>query len=203
MDNVVSQPELPLSMPTPGNEANLKSLREPRQHLDDTDSHSNPQKPSRTASIPKKSLHQLSTSSLSTTDLEEERKVPSKRQHRLLRHARHTFLNMYRRLFSLVFVFNMIGLSVLLSRNSNWTLSPPLSEFATVASANILVALLIRQDYVVNACFKATRLVPRSVLSVSPHAGQSVRVRRCSLRNCSFICYLVYIAHRLLDAAVC
>jgi hypothetical protein len=71
-------------------------------------------------------------------------------------------VNVYRRLFSIVFILNMIGLGVLLSRNINWPKSPPLSDFATAASANIMVALLIRQDYVVNACFKMTWLVPLS-----------------------------------------
>lgn len=88
--------------------------------------------------------------------------LPPKRQHKYLRHARHTFINVYRRLFSVVFIFNMIGLGVLISRNENWTRSPPLSDFATAASANIMVALLIRQDYVVNACFKMTWLIPLS-----------------------------------------
>lgn len=70
--------------------------------------------------------------------------------------------NVYRRLFSVVFILNMVGLGVLLSQNKDWIKSPPLSDFATAASANIMVALLIRQDYVVNACFKMTWLVPLS-----------------------------------------
>ena len=85
-----------------------------------------------------------------------------KRQSRLLRHARHTFLNVYRRLFSIVFILNIAGLGALLTRNDTWLASPPLSDFATAASANIMVALLIRQDYVVNALFKLCWLVPLS-----------------------------------------
>ena len=103
-----------------------------------------------------------STSSLATIDSLEKPLLPPKRHIKLLRHARHTFFNVYRRLFSLVFVCNIIGLGVLLWRNKNWNESPPLSDFATAASANIMVALLIRQDYVVNACFKAAWLVPLS-----------------------------------------
>jgi hypothetical protein len=101
-------------------------------------------------------------SSTSSFGLEKPALLPPKRQPKLLRHARHTFINVYRRLFSIVFILNMIGLSILLSRNNNWTKSPPLSDFATAASANIMVALLIRQDYIVNACFKMTWLVPLS-----------------------------------------
>lgn len=103
----------------------------------------------------------MSSSSSSTLTLNEVQ-LPNKRSHRYLRHARHTFLNVYRRLFSLVFIFNMIGLAVLLSRNSHWYSSPPLADFATAASANIMVAVLIRQDYVVNTCFKLAWSVPLS-----------------------------------------
>lgn len=106
----------------------------------------------------------LSISSCNTFDLEKglPQILPRKKQRRFLRHARHTFLSVYRRLFSIVFILNMIGLAVLLSRDSHWESSPPLADFATAASANIMVALLIRQDYVVNACFKFTWIVPLS-----------------------------------------
>jgi hypothetical protein len=112
---------------------------------------------------PSKANH-LSMSSCNTFDLENGLPpvLPKKRQHRFLRHARHTFLSVYRRLFSIVFILNMIGLAVLLSRTSDWDSSPPLADFATAASANIMVAILIRQDYVVNACFKFTWVVPLS-----------------------------------------
>jgi hypothetical protein len=99
----------------------------------------------------------------SNVDLEKNsQSLPPKRRIRFLRHARHTFLNVYRRLFSIVFIANLAGLAGLLARNHRWTTSPPLSAFATAAAANILVALLIRQDYIVNLCYKATWLVPLS-----------------------------------------
>src|ERR1700738_1196084 len=75
--------------------------------------------------------------------------LPLKGQPRLLRHARHTFLNVYRRLFSLVTIANLIGLGVVLARNARSS-SPPLSDLATAASANVMAAILIRQDYIVN-----------------------------------------------------
>jgi hypothetical protein len=88
--------------------------------------------------------------------------LPPKRQSNFLRHARHTFFIVYRRLFTVVFVLNMVGLGLLVWRERDWVKSPPLSDFATAASANIMVALLIRQDYVVNRLFKLTWLVPIS-----------------------------------------
>lgn len=86
--------------------------------------------------------------------------LPQKRKNRVFRHARHTFINVYRRLFSIVFVANIIGLVVVLVRNADS--SPPLSDLATAASANVMVALLIRQDYVVNVLFKICWCVPLS-----------------------------------------
>lgn len=88
--------------------------------------------------------------------------LPPKRHGRIFRHTRHTFLNVYRRLFSLVFLFNIIGLAGLLSKHHNWTSSPPLTDFATAASANIMVALLVRQDYVINTFFRMCWLIPMS-----------------------------------------
>ncbi|KAH8687950.1 hypothetical protein BGZ60DRAFT_363358 [Tricladium varicosporioides] len=105
------------------------------------------------------------TPELSALDLEnnaETRPIPEKRKGKILRHARHTFLNVYRRLFSIVFLANMAGLAGLLSQNHKWLTSPPLEHFATAAAANILVALLIRQDYIINLLFKATWLIPPS-----------------------------------------
>jgi hypothetical protein len=108
------------------------------------------------------SLSSIGSFSTIDEDLEKGLTLPQKRQRRFLRHARHTFLNVYRRLFSAVFILNVIGLGILLSHNSSWTTNPPLSAFATAASANIMVALLIRQDYVVNTLFKLTWLIPLS-----------------------------------------
>jgi hypothetical protein len=95
--------------------------------------------------------------------------LPPKRQPRLLRHARHTFLNVYRRLFSLVTIANLLGLVVFLARNAGSS-SPPLSDLATAASANVMLALLIRQDYIVNILFKICWSIPLSA---------PLRVRRC------------------------
>jgi len=85
--------------------------------------------------------------------------VPTKRQYKLVRNIRHTYLNVYRRLFSIVFIANMIGLLVYLLANRNVT-KFSLSDLATAASSNICVAVLIRQDYIVNFLFKIFWRVP-------------------------------------------
>ena len=116
------------------------------------------------AGKPYNKANHFSLSSCTTFDLEKglPLELPEKQHRRVLRHARHIFLTVYRRLFSIVFILNMIGLSALLSQNSHWYSSPPLANFATAASANIMVAVLIRQDYIINACFKLTWIVPLS-----------------------------------------
>ena len=87
--------------------------------------------------------------------------LPTKRHSRLVRNTRHIFLTVYRRLFSLAFIGNLIGLGLILALNVDSS-SPPLSGFATAASANMMVAILARQDYIVNILFKTCSLVPLS-----------------------------------------
>jgi hypothetical protein len=79
--------------------------------------------------------------------------LPEKRQHRLLRHVRHTFMNVYRRIFSIVFLLNIIGLGFILCR-SYQTESGRLVDVATAAATNCLMAIVIRQDFIINALFK-------------------------------------------------
>lgn len=114
--------------------------------------------------------------------------LPQKRQPRLFRHARHTFLNVYRRLFSLVSIANLIGLIVVLVRNAGSS-SPPLSDLATAASANVMVALLIRQDYIVNILFKICWSIPlwaplrvrRSLAKIYEYGGVHSGTGFCSV----------------------
>ena len=87
--------------------------------------------------------------------------VPAKRQSKIVRDIRHTYLNVYRRLFSIVFIANMIGLIVFLAANRKATRFS-LSDMATAASSNICVAILIRQDYIVNFLFRIFWRVPHS-----------------------------------------
>jgi hypothetical protein len=87
--------------------------------------------------------------------------VPTKRQYKLIRNIRHTYLNVYRRLFSIVFIANMIGLIIFLVANHKATRFS-LSDLATAASSNICVAVLMRQDYIVNFLFKIFWRVPHS-----------------------------------------
>jgi len=81
--------------------------------------------------------------------------LPKKSHGRIFRHVRYTLFTVYRRLFTAVFILNMVGVVVLFIRYHRSTNSPVLlADFANIAAANIMVALLIRQDYIVNALFK-------------------------------------------------
>ena len=80
--------------------------------------------------------------------------LPYKRERRIWRRLRHNLLSVYQRLFSLVFIGNMVAfvIELALYRHSN-PFGPPLGHVATAASANILAAILIRQEYVINALY--------------------------------------------------
>ena len=81
-------------------------------------------------------------------------KLPYKRERKMFRQLRHNLLSVYKRLFTVVFVGNMIAFIAELALHRHSTpFGPPLGNVATAASANILAAILIRQEYVINALY--------------------------------------------------
>ncbi|MCJ1373656.1 hypothetical protein MMC20_004885 [Loxospora ochrophaea] len=88
-------------------------------------------------------------------------KLPDKKNCKAWRGLRHNLLAVYQRLFSVVCIANMIAFIVLLTRHHTRN-GPPLSSVADASSANILCAILIRQEYVINALYKIALLTPRS-----------------------------------------
>lgn len=91
--------------------------------------------------------------------------LPPKRWYlRPFRHARYILLTTYRRLFSIVFTANLVALGFLLGRrgrNHRWS-APLLSDVSNAASANLMLAVLIRQDYIINTLFRICWRVPFS-----------------------------------------
>ncbi|PVI05757.1 integral membrane protein TmpA [Periconia macrospinosa] len=87
--------------------------------------------------------------------------LPAKRQSRSIRAIRHTFWNVYRRLFSIVFLANVAALIALLCTIKD-LIHINLWHLATAASANILVGTTIRQDYIQIIIYKTSWLVPHS-----------------------------------------
>jgi hypothetical protein len=97
------------------------------------------------------------SSSSSTASIRKYKPPPlsGKRHSRFLRHARHTVFNVYRRLFSIVFLLNVVDVGILFGRyRASVSSAALLADLATAAAANIMVALWIRQDYVINGFFK-------------------------------------------------
>ena len=91
-------------------------------------------------------------------------KLPYKRERRVWRRMRHNLLAVYQRLFTIVFVGNMIAFIIILVAYRNARPSgPPLSNVATATAANILGAILIRQEYVVNALYTICCWTPLTV----------------------------------------
>ncbi|KAH6957510.1 hypothetical protein BKA56DRAFT_601782 [Ilyonectria sp. MPI-CAGE-AT-0026] len=82
--------------------------------------------------------------------------VPKKRQSKRMRGLRHRILIVYRRLFTLVGIFNIAAaLAVILSGiQREW--------LGTVTAINLALAVLIRQDFVINALYMITCSVPKS-----------------------------------------
>ncbi|KAH6894681.1 hypothetical protein B0T10DRAFT_258534 [Thelonectria olida] len=82
--------------------------------------------------------------------------LPDKRQSRRVRGLRHRILIVYRRLFTLVGLFNIAAaLAVVLTGiQRQW--------LGTVTAINLALAVVIRQDFVINALYTITCSVPKS-----------------------------------------
>ena len=105
--------------------------------------------------------------------------LPDKRDRRILRILRYNLLAVYQRLFSVVFIGNMIAfiIEVVLHRHSH-PFGPPLGNLATAIAANVMGAILIRQEYVINFLYNVFCWTPlwiplrlRRVVSKLYHFG--------------------------------
>lgn len=77
--------------------------------------------------------------------------LEDKKYNRMMRNMRWTVLSVYRRLNTLVLTANVIALAVLAARHRLVSLSP--ESAATAVSINLTVAVLVRQELVINALF--------------------------------------------------
>lgn len=80
--------------------------------------------------------------------------LPQKRGRKIWRGLRYNILAVYQRLFSVVFLGNMIAfiIEVVLHRHSQ-PFGPPLGNLATAVAANVMGSILIRQEYVINSLY--------------------------------------------------
>lgn len=80
--------------------------------------------------------------------------LPYKRERRIWRRIRHRLLSVYQRLFSVVLIGNLIAVIILLvNKRHSHPFGPSLENLATATAANITGAILIRQEYVINALY--------------------------------------------------
>ena len=86
----------------------------------------------------------------------EEDVLPEKVHGRVLRNLRWQLMSLYRRLFGIVFITNMAIFIAACVRGADAL------YLGKVAIANIFVAILMRQDYVINAFFTVACWTPRS-----------------------------------------
>ncbi|RDL41895.1 Uncharacterized protein BP5553_01874 [Venustampulla echinocandica] len=78
----------------------------------------------------------------------------------LLRYARYTVFGVYRRIFLAVFIINIWQGHRIITMKRRSKYSPLLVDISTAFALNLFVAVLIRQDYIINLLFKICWLVP-------------------------------------------
>ncbi|KAF4617144.1 hypothetical protein D9613_005935 [Agrocybe pediades] len=82
--------------------------------------------------------------------------LPSKTQGKKTRNLRHQIFTLYRRLFGVVFITNMAVFISVIFRGANS------QQIGAIVIANLFCAILMRQDYVINAFFNVFCSVPAS-----------------------------------------
>ncbi|KAG9230506.1 hypothetical protein BJ875DRAFT_499075 [Amylocarpus encephaloides] len=98
---------------------------------------------------PRRSSTMMSTSSDGIQELEKYH-IPEKKGRHGLRSLRHRIFSLYRRLFSVVFVANILAV-ILMARYGKQ--GKHLENMSTAIGANLMTAVLMRQEYVVNLLF--------------------------------------------------
>ncbi|KFY64997.1 hypothetical protein V496_02885 [Pseudogymnoascus sp. VKM F-4515 (FW-2607)] len=133
--------------------------------------------------------------------------LPVKRQHPIVRNLRHTYWAVYQRLFSVVTILNAIAFVCIFTAVD--TSKPELlSSLATAAATNILVAILMRQEYVINFIFKTCWMIPhraplrlrRMLAKVYEFGGMHSGAAFCS--TAWFIAYSSILTKDMVNGAV-
>lgn len=91
----------------------------------------------------------------------EDEPVPDKTQGKRVRNLRHLVFSLYRRLFGVVFVTNMAIFIATAVRGATAI------YLGKIVVANLFCAILMRQDYVINAFFNVFTAVPNTYVFTS------------------------------------
>ena len=86
--------------------------------------------------------------------------LPEKMQGHYIRNLRHQIFTLYRKLFVVIFVANLVAFAALFSLDHHST-----EHIGLAVVSNIFCAILIRQEYVINLLFTVFCAVPSSYVS--------------------------------------
>ncbi|CAG8980263.1 hypothetical protein HYALB_00010264 [Hymenoscyphus albidus] len=108
---------------------------------------------------------------------------------RFLRFARCTAFGVYRRIFLAVFIINIWQGHCILTLRRRSKYSPLLVDVSTAFALNMFIAVLIRQDYIINLLFRICWLVPfsaplrlrRSLAKIYEYGGLHSGTAVCSV----------------------
>ncbi|GAP89338.1 putative amino acid adenylation domain-containing protein [Rosellinia necatrix] len=129
-----------------------------------TDSHTTPS--TSTADLEKGDREPDSSSPVALEEEDTKYELPSKNGFHGQRWLRHRFFSLYRRFFSFIFFGNLLAFALVWWKS--WgSGSLPLSQFPTAIAVNLLVAVAMRQDHVINFLFwLATRMPTSAPLAI-------------------------------------
>ena len=99
----------------------------------------------------------VSISGSSDSEFSEKFSLPDKKGLHRLRTFRHRILSLYRRLFSVVLIANLVALALMVKFGDE---GRGLENISTAVGANLTVAVLMRQDHVINVLFTIACSVP-------------------------------------------
>lgn len=101
--------------------------------------------------------------------------IPTKTQPKIVRNLRHQIFSLYRRLFGVVFVTNVaVSIATLVRPNG-----ADAQHLGSIVVANLFCAILMRQDYVINAFFNTFCAVPASY--VNSHFPDTFQLTRAQM----------------------
>ncbi|KAH8800122.1 hypothetical protein DL96DRAFT_863515 [Flagelloscypha sp. PMI_526] len=113
-----------------------------------------PREESKSVPVTEQDLEAAQPSGYSSTNtLSESSAIPQKCGNRLYRYLRWNFGSVYRRIFTLAFIGNIITIVVLAARSGLKGPQFTYQEAATAVSANILAGIIVRNEHFVNAIF--------------------------------------------------
>lgn len=134
---------------------------------------------------------------------------------RFLRHIRYVVFTTYRLIFLTVLIANLIAAGLILGRErpNHWSTTSLLIDVSDIVSVNFMVAILIRQDYIINMLFKICLYIPlsapvqirQSFTKIYHYGGLHSGAAVCSVLWFSLLSGLLvkeYIAKRILKPYV-